>query len=153
MDELSPEQHRRLGADLYNRTWSLIDKVGRTPAEDDEMLDCAHASAYHWLRAGGTAANRARSHWQCSRVHALVGQAEGAVHHARRCLALVEGAPEEMEEFDLPSAYEALARAHAVAGDEAEMRRWLELGRAAAARIADVEDRALIEGDLATIGP
>jgi len=146
------EAHRRLGVDLFNKTWSLMEKEGRTEAEDDELLHCAHASAYHWLQAGGTAANRARGEWQCSRVHALLGQAEGALHHARRCLALVEGAPEQMEEFDLPFAYEALARAHAVAGNEAEARRYLELGRAEATTIGDEDDRAIVEADLATIG-
>jgi len=56
-----------------------------------------------------------------------------------------------MEEFDLPAAYEALARAHMVAGDEAEMRRYAELGRAATARIADEDDRKIMEADFASL--
>ena len=150
-EALEPDEHRRLGIDLFNRTWTLLEKAARTQAEDDELLHCAHASAYHWLQGGATDANRARSHWQCSRVHALLGQAEGALHHAQRCLELVQGSPDEMEEFDLPAAYEALARAHAAAGDRDAARRHLELGRAAAAAIADEDDRAIVEADLATI--
>jgi hypothetical protein len=87
---VTPEEHRRLGVELYNGTWELIERRDRTPDEDDEMLHRAHASAYHWLQAPHTAANRARSHWLCSRVHAIAGQPEGALHHARRCLFLVE---------------------------------------------------------------
>lgn len=83
----------------------------------------------------------------------MLRRPEPALHHARRCLELCESAPEELEEFDLPFAYEALARAHAVAGDEAESRRFLEQGRAAAARIADEEERAIVDADLATIEP
>jgi DNA-binding transcriptional MerR regulator len=150
-EALDPEAHRRLGGDLFNKTWTLLEKASRTPEEDDELLHCAHASAYHWLHAGGTDANRARSQWQCSRAHAVLGQTEGAIHHAERCLAIVRGAPEAMEEFDLPAAYEALARAHAVAGSAAESLRWLELGRAAAAEISDEDDRAIIEADLASV--
>src|SRR5665213_177750 len=67
-DNLDPEMHRRLGADLFNKTWTLMKKADRTREDDDEMLHCAHASAYHWLHVG-TAANRARSEWQCSRMY------------------------------------------------------------------------------------
>ena len=149
-EALDRETHRRLGMDLFNKTRTLMEKEGRTTEDDDEMLHCAHASAYHWLQVG-TAANRARSEWQCSRVHAILGQPEGAIHHAARCLAIVEESPETMEEFDRPAAYEALARAHVVAGNGVEARRYLELGKAEAAKIADDDDRAIIETDLATI--
>jgi hypothetical protein len=147
---VTPEEHRRLGVELYNGTWALIEREDRTQDSDDEMLHRAHASAYHWLQGPHTAANRARSHWLCSRVHVLAGQPEGALHHARRCLALVEGNDEEMEDFDLAAAYEALARAHAAAGEEDEARRYLELARAETARIADPKDRQHIEADLAS---
>jgi hypothetical protein len=150
---LTPEEHRLLGVELYNGTWALIEREDRTPEDDDEMLHRAHASAYHWLHAPHTAANRARSQWLCSRVHAITGQPEGALHHAERCLALVQGAPGEMEEFDLPSAYEALARAHAAAGRPAEARRFVELGRAEAAGIADEDDREQLEAQFAEIVP
>jgi len=149
-EALDREAHRRLGIDLFNKTWTLMEKESRTTEDDDEMLHCAHASAYHWIQIG-TAANRARGEWQCSRVHAILGQPEAAIHHATRCLAIVEESPETMEEFDLPAAYEALARAYAVAGRSGEARRYLELGKAEAAKISDDDDRAIIETDLATI--
>ena len=144
-ESLDPAQHRRLGIDLYNRTWTLMDSPG------DEMLYCAHASAYHWMQANGTTANRARSEWLCSRVYTLLGRPEPALHHARRCLELVESAPSDMEEWDLPAAYEALARAHLAAGDESEASRYKALGMEAIARVADEEDRKPIETDLASI--
>jgi hypothetical protein len=56
-----------------------------------------------------------------------------------------------MKDWDLPAAYEALARAHMVAGDVAATQTWAELGRAATAQIADADDRAVIEADFATI--
>jgi hypothetical protein len=98
-----------------------------------------------------TPANRARSHWLCSHVYAVLGRPEPALHHAQCCLALVQSAPAEMEEFDLPGAYEALGRAHAAAGEVEEARRYVELGRAEAAKISDAEDRGHIESQLAEI--
>jgi DNA-binding transcriptional MerR regulator len=149
-ETLEPEEHRQLGADLFNKTWTLMEKPDRTAADDDEMLHCAHASAYHWLQVG-TQANRARSEWQCSRVYTVLGLPEPALRHARRCLELVEGAPQEMEDWDLAAAYEALARAHATAGDAGESGRYVDLGRAALLQIADDDDRAQLEADFATI--
>lgn len=147
---LDAETHRRLGIDLFNKTWTLLETEGRTCEQDDELLHCAHASAYHWLQCG-TRANRARSEWQCSRVNVVLGRPEAALAHARRCLDLVESAPDEMEEFDLPGAYEALARAHALAGDLAEARRYRDLGVAATAAIGDEDDRRIMETDFSTI--
>jgi hypothetical protein len=147
---VTPEEHRQLGIELYNRTWELLEGG----ADPDETVHAAHASAYHWLQAAGvTAPNRARSHWLCSHVYAVLGRAEPAIHHGDRCLALVEGAPEEMEEFDLPAAYEALARAHAIAGNSGEAARYLELGRVEAAKVSDDEDREHLESQLDSVVP
>ena len=140
--------HRRLGVDLFNHTWTLLDKSERTPGEDDEMLHAAHASAYHWSRVGAPE-NFARSEWQVSRVNAVLGRAEAAVHHAQRSLDHCR--EHGIGDWDLAFAYEALARAHKVAGDEGDYRRYLEFARAAATRIAEDEDRELLERDLAEL--
>src|SRR5690348_2941225 len=115
------------------------------------MLHMAHASRHHWGRVG-TAANLARSEWQCSRVYAVLGRAEPALHHARRCLELCESAPDEMADFDLPFALEAMARASAVAGDGDAAQEWLDRARSAGEKIVDEDDRVLLESDLSTIG-
>jgi hypothetical protein len=121
----------------------------RTAEQDDELLHCAHASAYHWLH-GGEVVNRVRSEWQCSRAYAVLERPEPALYHARRCLELAESAPGALEDFDLPFAYEALARAHSLAGDEIEAREWLDRARAEMSDVND-HDRALLEADLATV--
>jgi tetratricopeptide (TPR) repeat protein len=138
---------RELGIELFNKTWALMESPER---DEDELLHCAHASAYHWRQAG-TVANHARSEWQCSRVYSVLGRPEPALHHAQRCLELCESAPDEIEEFDLPFAYEAMARANAVAGDADAAREWLARARAAGEKIGDEDDRVLLESDLATI--
>ena len=132
--------HRQLGVDLYNDAWRLLEKE-RTPEEDDELLHQVHASTYHWLKAPECEPkNMARGEWICSRAYAALGRAEPALHHAERCRAIVEANPDNMEEFDLPFAYEALARAHRVDGAEDEAARYERLARDAGAAMTDAED-------------
>jgi hypothetical protein len=140
--------HRQLGVDLYNDVWRLLGKE-RTPQEDEELLHQAHASAYHWLKAPECEPkNRARSEWLCSRAYAAVGVAEPALRHAEKCLAMVEANPDNIEEFDLPFAYEALARAHGVAGNMDGAKHYVRQAREAADRMADAEDKELVLSDL-----
>jgi hypothetical protein len=145
---VTPDEHRALGVELYNKTWELLDGE----ADADEVVDTAYASSFHWRHAAGaTAANRARSHWLCSHVYAVLGRPEPALYHAERCLSVVSSAPDEMAEFDLPSAYEAFARAHSVAGNADEARRFIELGRTEATKVVDDEDREQLEAQFADI--
>lgn len=151
---LDPRAHRRLGRDLFNHVWTLIEKPGRTAVETDEMIHAAHASRYHWARAeGATTINLGRGEWQIARVYSVLGRGEPARWHAGRCLAYVEAAIEagEAEDWDLAAAREAMARAAAVAGDEATARHWGALATEALAAIADPADREPIEYDLATL--
>jgi len=142
---LEPDERRQLAADLFNHTWTLLERTGRTLEQDDEMIHAAHASRYHWGEVG-TPANRARGEWQCARVYAVLGRPEPALHHARRCLAICE--EHELSDWDLAAAWEAVARAARVAGDQAAYREALARGREALGGIADPEDRRLIEADL-----
>ena len=148
--ELTPEIHRALGAGLYNRCWDLMETEDRTQDQDDELIATAHASAWHWRQVGHTA-NQSRGHWMCSRVYAVLGRSEPALYHARRCVEIVEGGGEGFEEWDAPGAYEAMARALAVGGDLDGAAEWKARAATAAAAIAGPEDRAVIEGDLATL--
>ena len=66
---------------------------------------------------------------------------------ARLCPHLID----QIGDWDLGFAYEALARASAVAGDEPERERYLQLAREAAEQIAEDEDRELLLADLATL--
>ena len=133
---------RQLGVDLFNEVWRLIE----TREDDERMLHAAHASAYHWSEAPECEPkNRARSEWQVSRVYAVLGRAEPALHHAHRCLELCEANPENMEDWDLPFAYEALARAHAIAGNAGKADRYEQKARELGESLADPEDREHLE--------
>jgi DNA-binding transcriptional MerR regulator len=141
---------RLLGAQLFNEAWRLMELEGRTRDDDDRMIHTAHASRYHWGQVPGVApAHLARGEWQVSRVYAVLGRPEPALHHARRVLDHCQ--ENGIGDWDLAFAYEALARAHAVAGDTAQARRYTDQALAAAKDIAEDNERELVLADLETI--
>jgi DNA-binding transcriptional MerR regulator len=145
---LPAAEQRQLAADLFNLVWELLETKDRSTEQDDTMVHAAHASRYHWGEVGKPE-NRGRGEWQCSRVYSVLDRPEPALHHARRCLEICE--QHGLADFDLAAAYEALARAHAVAGERDEAARYVALGRDACEQIAEDEDRQIILADLASV--
>jgi hypothetical protein len=146
--ELDPQTQKALAASMFNRVWELLEKADRTSVDDDEMVNAAHASRYLWT-AIGTEQNYAIGDWQISRVYSVLGRAEPAVFHARRCLDHsigVAGQP-----WLLASAYEGLARAYAVAGDRAAATEWKAKAEQRLLEVDDGEDREIVERDIATL--
>jgi hypothetical protein len=147
-EPLTPEQTRQLAVDLFNQVWRLMEQPDRTPADDDRMLHAAHASRHHWGDIGRPE-NLARGEWQVSRVYTVLGRPEPALHHARRCLAICTD--HGIGDWDLAYAHEALARAHAVAGDRERALASRRDAETAAEDIADEHDREHLERDLQTL--
>lgn len=145
---LDPADERRLAAALFNRVWQLLERTDRDVLDDDRMVHAAHASRHHW-GVVGEPVHWARGEWQISRVYAVLGRPEPALHHANRCLDLTTA--HELSRFDLGYAHEALARAHALAGRDSEAAHHLGLARATLDQITDAEDRDLLAADLAQL--
>ena len=146
-DGAAPDE-KALAIRLFNGVWEYLGRENRTPADDDTMLHMAHASRFHWGNVG-TPENLARGEWQCSRVYAALGRAEPSLHHAGRVLRICQD--NGIGDWDLAFAYEALARAHAVGGDRQAARSNTDRALAAAADIADPEDRDLLLADLESV--
>jgi len=146
--ELDKQTQKALAASLFNRVWELLEKAERTSADDDEMVNAAHASRYLWADIGD-AQNWAIGDWQISRVYAVLGRGEPAVHHARRCLD--QAGQVEEQPWLLASAYEGLSRAYAVAGDRAAAVEWKQKAEERLAMVDDADDREIVERDLATL--
>jgi hypothetical protein len=145
---VEPEQQRKLGVELFNYTWTLLEKEDRTQRDTDRMIDAAHASRFFWEEIGEPV-HHARGEWQISRTYAVAGRAEPALYHAQRCLELCQR--HGIGDFDLAYAFEALARAQAVAGDADSATDYAQQASGAAERIADGADRELLLSDLATL--
>jgi len=133
----SIEFHRKTAVICFNKTWDFLDKKERTREEDLKMLDEAHTSRYHWTQIG-TAHNFAIGDWQISRVYAALNQPVLALLYAQSSLDLCE--KNNLKDL-LPSAYEGMSRAYAVANDAAEARRFLQMARKQLEQVKDEEDR------------
>jgi hypothetical protein len=142
------EWHKHQAIHLFNEVWNYIEKHERTQEEIDYMIHASHASRHHWGKVGKPV-NFARGEWQISRVYAVVGRHEPALFHGTRCLEICE--EHGIGDFDIAFAYEAIARAHAVAGNEPEMARYLELGHGAGMKIIEKDDRDYFLSDLDTV--
>ena len=143
----APDQ-TQLAKNLFNGTWTLLEKEDRNSDDDDRMLHMAHASRFHWGEVG-EAPTLARGEWLCSRVYAVLDRAEPARHHAQRVLDICQR--DGLGDFDLAFAYEALARAAAIEGDAEQTRGYTEQALAASEDISEEDDRELLLTDLETI--
>ena len=140
--------HRSQGIECNNSVWEMIE-AERTSANDEEMLRRAYSSAYHWQRAAGAQpVNEARALWMLAKVHLLVGLPDRSLHYAQECMRQCE--LHGLVDFDLAYAFEARARALQALGHVgAAAQDW---AAAHAVPIADPDDRAILDGDLA-VGP
>ncbi len=145
---IDQETHKKLAIGLFNRVWDLLDKSERTQDEADTMVHAAHASRFHWGEVG-TPLEFERGEWQISRVYAVLERPEPALFHAKRCLGICEA--NEIVDFDIAFAYEALARAHAVAGDRAKAEEFIALAEKAAESIEDEGNRDYTLSEVASV--
>lgn len=140
--------HKKMAIDLFNFVWTLLDREERTQEENDTMLHAAHASRFHWSKVG-TQLNLERGEWRISRVYAVLKRPEPALYHAQRCLEICR--EHEIADFDLAFAHEALARAHAVAGDHTNCQQERKLAEEAGQSIQQPADRDAFFNELATV--
>lgn len=146
IDDAAGAWHRAQGVECNNSIWELVDRPDRTPADDEEMLRRAYASAYHWQRArGAEPANEARALYMLAKVHQLAGLAERSLHYADACMAQCQAYG--LGDFDLAYAHEARARALHALGHTQEAE--AAFAQATAVPIADPDDKAVLDGDLA----
>ena len=146
--ELDPATTRAVAVALFNRVFELLEKTDRTAADDQELVNAAHASRYHWTSIG-TPRHLAIGDWQISRVYATLDRPEPAVHHARLCLDNARLVTDEP--WLLASAYEGLARAYAASGDRAAAVEWKARAVAQLELVTDADDREIVEQDVASL--
>jgi hypothetical protein len=140
--------HRKFAVDCFNGTWDLIELADRTPQDDARMIHMAHASRFHWGEIG-TPLNLARGDWQISRVYAILGQGKNALDYAKSCLHLC--IDNDFKDFDLAFAYEAVARAFAILGNENLMEKHQSLAKKAGEEIEKEDDRKYFFSELNNI--
>jgi uncharacterized protein YndB with AHSA1/START domain len=145
VDDAGAAWHRAQAVECNNATWAMVE-ADRTPDHDEEMLRCAYASAYHWQRAAGAAPeHEARAAYMIAKAHLLAGHADLSLRYADRCMAQCRR--HGLADFDLAYAHEARARALHALGRASEAT--AEWAAAQAVPVADPDDRAILDADLA----
>jgi hypothetical protein len=151
-DKPTPEEfarwHRWFAVDCNNAAWGLAGKASRSPAEDRDMLNRAHAAAYHWSRVGQPV-NNARADLLVAHVHAALGHGELALQYARRCLAYFE--ENAGEDWDMAFAHAEMAHAAAAAGEGDLHAAHYALAQERGQAIQDEEDRRVFLEEFARI--
>jgi tetratricopeptide (TPR) repeat protein len=122
-DEL--EFHKKIAIQCFNQAWDYLDKKSRDANDEQQMLHLAHASRYHWGFVG-SARNFAVGDWQLSRVYAALNEPRLALHFAKSALELTQ---KNNLSDNLPSAYEGMARAYAVAKENRSARGYINKAR------------------------
>ena|SRR2546423_7783652 len=141
--------HHWFAVECNNRAWKLAEQMSRSPAEDEEMLHCAHAAALHWAKIG-TGLNNARATMLLAHAHALLGDGKRALHYARESFAFVTS-HDDRPPWEVALAHAVLAHA-AAANDERSLHathytRAKSLGGA----LTDAEESAVFEATFRVI--
>lgn len=143
--DVDAEEHADWGRRTNRRCWELLDLEQRTAAQDRELRAVAYASAWHWSK-GGTSLHEQRAEWLISRALVALGDGPGALAHAEGCWTITEA--NGLVDFDLAYAMEAMYRALRAVGRHEESGEWFDRAEAAAAGIADPDDRDWFLADL-----
>jgi 8-oxo-dGTP diphosphatase len=141
-------QQRRLAVAAFNRAWDLIDLDDRSDEQARDMFATACASRALWSDIGSDE-NLAVADWQVAHAASLIGWADVALEFAAAAERRARSA--SLPVWLQASTCEGLARAHAVAGDEAGYRRWRDQAERLLADVDNDDDRTVVEEQLASI--
>ncbi|MCA9122679.1 MAG: hypothetical protein H6822_20845 [Planctomycetaceae bacterium] len=135
---------RWFAVELNNAAWDWLEAGDYDVSDFERLIHSAHASCYHWMQVGEPA-NHARAACLVANVYAAIGDGHNAIRHARRCLELTKANSETLADWDWAFAYDALARAHAAAGDIKQASLVRKQAQEFGGRIGDPEDKAFFD--------
>ena len=142
--DLSPEEitrsHKWHAIESNNLAWNLADRPARTAAEDEEMLHAAHASAFHWAKAG-TVLNQARANMLLAHVHAALRDGRAALAYAEQCNDYL--AAHDPPDWEMAFSQAVLAHAAYAAGEADLHREYHARAQQLGQAIADPEDKEI----------
>jgi hypothetical protein len=132
--------HQRFAAAANNRAWELSEQT-RNVAEDQEMLNAAHASAWHWTKVG-TELNRMRATMLLAEVHALLGLGLSAMAYAEEMRAYFLGV--QSPDWEVAFVHVVHAHAASAAGETEKHRASYGLALAALEAVSNEEERGIV---------
>ena len=144
---MNNNNHHYMGIEMNNQTWSLLDKNDRHEQDDIRMINYAKASLYHWRKSDKySIVNEQRGQWLISHVYAILGKSDEALSYAKETLKITED--NNLKDFDLAYAYEAMARAYLISNNQNEYKEWYKKAKVAGDLIAGEKDKEYFLLDL-----
>jgi hypothetical protein len=151
-DSSSPEEmtlwQRRLAAQANNLAWRLSESASRTPLEDEEMLQAAHAAMHFW-KIVGTVGNRAHAALLVAHVYALLNLSGPAQHYLAKSEPFFLG--QKCEPWERACALAVKASVASAAGESQEHARCYREAKQLIAALPDPEDREILYATLRVI--
>lgn len=135
------EAQRFFAVDCNNRAWALAETLA-AQSHPDELLNLAHASAFHW-QAIGTELEKMRALMLLANVHALLGMGVSALRYAQqmRSFFLTQTA---VPDWELAFVHTIHAHACACAGGTQGHAESYAKAQMAISTIADPQDKAIV---------
>jgi hypothetical protein len=151
-DKPAPEDvalwQKRLASQANNRAWTLAEMLQRSPEEDEEMLQAAHAAMYFW-KIVGKAGNHAHAAQLLAHVYALLELPGPAAQYLGKSLPyFTQG---DCAPGELAFAHAVAANVASAAGNAAAYASHYAEAEAVAARITDPRTRELLNATLRVI--
>lgn len=146
--EMIDQWHRWFAVECNNRAWDLASKPERTSVENDEMLNIAHAAAFHWSQIGKPV-NNARADVALAHIYSTLKNGAQALFYAQRSLSYFEKNPEA--DWDIAFAHAEMAFASVVNKDASLYTRHIAEARRLGEAIKEEEDRKVFLEELSKI--
>jgi len=139
---------RRLASQANNRAWTLAEMLRRSPEEDEEMLQAAHAAMYFW-KIVGKPSNHAHAAQLLAHVYALLGLPGPAAHYLSKSLS--HFTQHDCAPWELAFAHAVAANVASAKGDAAAHAEHYLQAKIAAEHITDSETREMLAATLRVV--
>jgi hypothetical protein len=138
-----------LASQANNRAWVLSEALSRSPEEDEEMLQAAHAAMYFW-RFVGNAKNLAHATQLLAHVYALLRLPNPARYYLAKAQPFFFGGA-AVEPWELALAHAVSANVAAAQADRAAHSEHYAVASRLIAALADPEDRKILDATLGVV--
>jgi hypothetical protein len=140
---------RRLASQANNRAWALSESMSRSPEEDEEMLQAAHAAMYFW-RSVGNAKNHAHAAQLLAHVYALLKLPNPAHYYLAKSQPIFFFG-DAVEPWELALAHAVAANVAAAQADHAAHSEHYTVAGRMIAALSDPEDQKILNATMSVV--
>jgi hypothetical protein len=139
---------KHFASQANNRAWTLAEMPNRSPEEDEEMLQAAHAAMYFW-KIVGQPPNHAHAAQLLAHVYALLKLPGPAAQYLRK--SLPHFMQRDCAPWELAFAHVMAANVASAKGNAAAYAEHYADAKAVAVQITDPETREMLNATLRVV--